>query len=167
MIFFLNFQSFFSERCKKYGCRGDLEIWGREHGGAFPCILTAPCLHTPDQARTTCNRQREKELLEDLSHPKPRDQKTCDLTLEIFWANPPYPSQTPRKPHLACLQCRLEWEAPEPTGVVWGQVLALTGNMAVARSVHTVECSSVCLAPVFFSPNKLQASSHFSCKTSR
>lgn len=55
-----------------------------------PCILTAAYIPQTRPCKA-CNRQREKELLEDLSHPKPRDQKTCDLTLEIFWAKPSLP----------------------------------------------------------------------------
>ena len=83
------------------GCRGTLRF-EEEHGGAFPMSLYWAYISQTGLCRA-CNRQREKELLEDLFHPKPRDQKTCDLTLEIFQAKSE--SQTPRgKPHFACLQ---------------------------------------------------------------
>ena len=100
-----NFKSFFSERCKEVWLQRDPETWGITWWWVPHVSLLLP-IYPRQGTAETCNRHRPKELLEELALPKPRDRKTCSLTLEIFLAIPSLlqPNNQGKKSHLAPLQ---------------------------------------------------------------
>lgn len=164
-MIFLNFQSFFLKGVKKYGCRGTLRF-EEEHGGAFP-MYPYCCLHTPDQAMQ--QQAKRKRASGRPFSPQAKGPEDMWPNLRNLLGQNPLLTQARHSggSHLACLQCRLEWEAPEPTGVVWGQVLALTSQYGVSPGVFIQLNVPQYSWPQCFSPQISYSLITLPCKTSR